>query len=227
VITGINLNKKFKTKKVIDGLDIHVPDHSIFGLLGENGCGKTTLLRILLGFASVDGGSFLVNRSADPTIIRLNTGILWDEMGFDPDQTGEQNLKITACIKEIDKEIWMDLAGKFGIAKDLKRRVEDYSLGMKRKLGLVSVFMKEYPLYIFDEPTNGLDYTQQSLFWDMVKTKNKQGSTIMVTSHILPDIENNCSHVGFMANGKIQFSGSIEETLAQHNSLSNLFSPIN
>lgn len=222
-----NLTKRLGGKKVIDGLDLEVPNQSIFGLLGENGCGKTTLLRMLFGFAGLDDGSFSINGSSDPITIRQNTGILWDEMGFDLDQTGELNLNITASIKGIKKEFWMDLAQKFGISQDLKKRVTSYSLGMKRKLGLVSIFMKDYPLYIFDEPTNGLDYTQQNLFWEMVKTKNLQGSTILITSHILPDVQSNCSHIGYMANGKIQFSGSINEALAQYNSISNLFLPTN
>ncbi len=216
-----NLIKKYGTNTVIDDFNLDLSNSFILGLIGRNGCGKTTLFRILLGLTQATSGSWAMLGEQNPENYRKKLGVLLDDVGFDPGMTGKGNLQVFASIADIDFKTTLELTEYFQISFALKKRVGIYSLGMKRRLGLAALFSNNKPLYILDEPSNGLDIDGQDLLWAKIKEKHAQGSQFIITSHILTDVENICTHIVAMDAGKKIFDGTIFQA-QEHGSLNQI-----
>lgn len=206
-----NLVKKYGEQTAVDNLSLELSGSFILGLVGRNGCGKTTFFRMLLGLTPPTSGTCSLMNETDPENYRRHIGVLLDDVGFDPGMSAKSNLQVFGKIADVPYNDILEQAKYFDIANQLGKRVGKYSLGMKRRLGLAALFSKHYPLYILDEPSNGLDIDGQQALWAKIKEKHEEGSRFIITSHILADVEGICNYLAVLDAGKLIFNGTMEE----------------
>ena len=203
-----------KREKVIDNLSFNVPENSIFGFLGANGSGKTTVIRLLLNLCKPNNGEIIIqNKNIKSHSLELykNIGTLIENPTCYSHLSGKENLKLLANFYEVGNhriEEVLDLVGLL-YAKD--KKASKYSLGMKQRLGIASSILHNPEILILDEPLNGLDPKGiaeiRNLF---LKFQKEDKKTIFISSHLLNEIENTCSNVCIIDNGKKLFTGKIE-----------------
>lgn len=218
-----DLQKSFGHKTVLRGLNLSIPEGSIFGLLGTNGCGKTTLIRILAGLDFADSGSMEVLGESDPEKYRRKIGFMLDDLGWNPSETGLQNLSTQAMICESPNPDFISILASVGLQKAGKQKTKSYSLGMKRRLGIAGLLIKPYQLYILDEPSNGLDLDGQLMIRQQILNWQAHGATVVVTTHYLADFEPVFTHMALMKEGKIEVQGSKDELLQNYGDLETLY----
>ncbi len=204
-----------KNQAVVKGLNMRIPKGSFYGFLGPNGAGKTTTIRLLLdllpsssGAVSIFGKSYRSDRNAILSRIGtlIETPSLYDHL------TGFDNLKVTADLRSITKaRVWRVLE-MVGLGAEGEKYVHSYSLGMKQRLGLALALLSSPDLLILDEPTNGLDPSGIIEIRELLQDLNvKYGVTILISSHLLSEVERLVSHVGIIAKGKMLFQGDLKE----------------
>ncbi|ACF13934.1 ABC transporter-related protein [Chloroherpeton thalassium ATCC 35110] len=216
VIETIGLTKAFKTRKAVDNVHLTVESGQIFGFLGPNGSGKTTTIGMLLGIIHPTSGAIKLFNSPDIHQARRRVGAILESPNFYPYLTGYENLKISAKIKrcptsQIDKVI--QVMGLKGREHGL---VRTFSLGMKQRLAIASALLTNPDLVILDEPTNGLDPEGIKEIREVTKTLASGGKTIFLSSHLLSEVEQVCTHVAILKQGKVMRQGSIVELLSKH-----------
>lgn len=220
IIETHQLDFSFGKFKVLHNLSLKVPQASIYGFLGPNGAGKTTTIRILLGLIKTAKGKVSVfnqdlnNHRVD---ILRRTGALVEMPSLYPHLSGRKNLEITrTLIGNIDKKRIDEVLEIVGLSNDAHRKVKQYSLGMKQRLGLALSFLNDPDLLILDEPTNGLDPNGIKEIREMIIRLNQEfQKTIFVSSHLLSEVEKVATHVGIIHKGKLHFEGSIGELREQ------------
>jgi ABC-2 type transport system ATP-binding protein len=217
VIDTVKLTKYYGNQLGIEDVDLEVKRGEVFGYLGPNGAGKTTTIRLLLDFIRPTRGSATVfgqdirQSSVD---IHRRVGYLNGELALYNNMTGEDLLKYLGNLRgSLDWKYVRELATRFQC--DLPRRIQGLSMGNKQKLGLLQAFMHKPELLILDEPTNGLDPLMQHEFYDLLTETKKEGRTIFLSSHILPEVEKVCDRVGIIRQGKLVTVETIE-TLKSH-----------
>ena len=217
IINTTKLTKYYGKQLGIEDIDLEVKRGEVFGYLGPNGAGKTTTIRTLLDFVRPTSGSATVfgldirQHSVD---IHRRVGYLNGELALYNNMTGEDLLKYLGNLRGgLDWKYVKDLAARFQC--DLPRRIKGLSLGNKQKLGLLQAFMHKPELLILDEPTNGLDPLMQHEFYDLLSETKKEGCTVFLSSHILPEVEKVCDRVGIIRQGKLVTVETIE-TLKSH-----------
>ena len=208
-----------KGEKIIHDLSFEVPRNSLFGFLGANGSGKTTVIRLMLKLCKPSAGEvFIQNKKISSTTKGLykNIGTLIEEPTFYGHLSAYDNLKLLANFYDVDKnrmEEVLDLVGLLG-AKD--KKTNKYSLGMKQRLGIAISILHDPEILILDEPLNGLDPKGiaeiRNLF---LKFHQEDKKTIFISSHLLNEIENTCNHVCIIEKGKKLFTGKIEQLKSQ------------
>jgi ABC-2 type transport system ATP-binding protein len=209
------LTKRFGTQVAVDNVDLLVPRGSAFGYLGPNGAGKTTLIRVLLGLTKPDSGTMSllgVPVPAQRSRALARVGAIVDEPRFHGHLTGRQNLRILAAARGGD-------AGKqIGPALDrtrLTQRADDkvsaYSMGMRQRLGVAACLLADPQLLILDEPMNGLDPAGMHEMRDMLRGLVDEGRTVMLSSHLLDEVERTCDAVAIVDHGKVIRQGPIGE----------------
>jgi len=203
-----------KGEKIIDNLSFNVPENSIFGFLGANGSGKTTAIRLLLNLCKPSAGEVLINNkkiSSNYLELYKNIGTLIESPTFYGHLTGRENLKVLSNFYEVDSyriDKVLDLVGIL-YAKD--KKTKDYSLGMKQRLGIASSILHNPKILILDEPLNGLDPKGISEIRNLfLKFQKEDKKTILISSHLLNEIENTCSDVCIIDKGKKLFTGKID-----------------
>ena len=213
------LTKSFGSHNAVDAIDLQVPRGSIFGFLGPNGSGKTTTIRMLLGLAEPSAGSISVLGRAIPDNAGdalPHVGALVEGPAFYPYLSGRDNLArfdsadSSADPKTRAARIESALA-RVGLTAAREKKVHAYSLGMKQRLGIANALLQPRELLILDEPTNGLDPQGTREVRTLIRDLASQGITIFISSHLLLEIEQICSHLAVMSAGKIVAQGSIEE----------------
>jgi ABC-2 type transport system ATP-binding protein len=217
IINTIKLTKFYGKQLGIEDVDLEVRRGEVFGYLGPNGAGKTTTIRILLDFIRPTSGTatvFDLDIRQSSVEIHRRVGYLNGELALYNDMTGEDLLKYLGNLRGgLDWKYVRELAARFEC--DLPRRIQGLSLGNKQKLGLLQAFMHKPELLILDEPTNGLDPLMQHQFYDLLSETKKEGCTIFLSSHILPEVEKVCDRVGIIRQGKLVTVETIE-TLKSH-----------
>lgn len=214
IIETHQLNFSFGKFKVLRDLNLKVPEASIYGFLGPNGAGKTTTIRLLLGLIKANKNNISVFNQDIVThrvdILR-RVGALVEMPSLYPHLSGRKNLEITrTLLGNIEKKRIDEVLDIVGLSKDANRRVKQYSLGMKQRLGLALSFLADPDLLILDEPTNGLDPNGIKEIRELIMMLNKEfNKTIFVSSHILSEIEKMATHVGIVHKGKLHFEGTI------------------
>jgi ABC-2 type transport system ATP-binding protein len=214
-VIGNGIDKSYAAKKVLDNVDIHVPMHKIFGLIGPNGAGKSTLLKCIMNLIRLDGGNIQVfDNPAGMEKHELNrTGSLIEYPYFYDDLTGTENLLIHSRymgyydIKRID-----EVLDKVDLTKDAKKKVINYSMGMRQRLAIARAILIKPELLILDEPINALDpegiKKMRELF---IQLNAELGTTIIISSHILSEMDFLASDIGIMSNGKLIEEKTLKE----------------
>lgn len=213
------LTKAFGSQKAVAGISLAVPKGSVFGFLGPNGSGKTTTIRMLLGLAEATQGSIRLLGHPIPSELESalpKVGALVEGPAFYPYMSGTNNLiRLDAADRNSDPKTRIDRVNsaleRVGLSNAANKKVHAYSLGMKQRLGLANALLKPREILILDEPTNGLDPQGTREVRNLIRSLANEGITIFVSSHLLSEIEQLCSHVAVMTAGKIVAQGSLEK----------------
>jgi len=215
VFKANNLEKKYRGKYALKHLSMHVPEGSIYGFVGENGAGKTTTLRIITGLAFQSGGEIELLGEVEPVkvnMVRKHIGCIIENPSVYPNMTARQNLEIQRVQRKIDdKKMIQELLCLVNLHDTGKKKVKDFSLGMKQRLGLAIALLGDPKFVILDEPTNGLDPTGIIELRELIKTVNRERNiTFLISSHILSELNQLATYYGFIHDGKM-----IEEISAE------------
>ncbi len=212
------LTKRFGDKVAVDSVELLVPRGCAFGYLGPNGAGKTTLIRVLLGLTHADAGTMAmlghsVPRHRDRALARV--GAIVDEPRFHGHLTGRQNLQILAAAREPAAKGRIDASlERVGILHRANDKVSKYSMGMRQRLGVAACLIGDPQLLILDEPMNGLDPGGMLDMRDMILSLVAEGRTVVLSSHLLDEVERTCDAVAIVDRGKVIRQGPIAELLA-------------
>ena len=212
------LTKRFGAKTPVNGVELLVPRGSAFGYLGPNGAGKTTLIRVLLGLTHADAGTmsllgYPVPRHRDAALARV--GAIVDEPRFHGHLTGRQNLRLLAAAREPAAPGRIGPAlERVGMVHRADDRVSTYSMGMRQRLGVAACLLGDPQLLILDEPMNGLDPAGMAGIREMILSLVAEGRTVMLSSHLLDEVERTCDAVAIVDRGSIIRQGPISELLA-------------
>lgn len=219
IIRTDDLTRAYGNKVAVNHLNLSIRRGEIFGLLGPNGAGKTTTILMLLGLTEPTMGNAKINGmdcTRNSMQVKRITGYLPDNMGFYPDMTGRDNLKFTGRLnglseKEINEKIDV-LLERVGMTYAADQKTGTYSKGMRQRLGIADVLMKDPEVIIMDEPTLGLDPEGMREFLRLIKELSvEDGRTILISSHQLYQIQQICDRVGIFVSGSLIASGKIEE----------------
>jgi ABC-type multidrug transport system ATPase subunit len=214
-----SLTKQFGSQKAVSSIDLSVPKGSVFGFLGPNGSGKTTTIRMILGLAAASKGEIELLGHPIPKELEHalpKVGALVEGPAFYPYMSGRNNLiridsadrNSTASTRKKRVDAALE---RVGLTNAAKKKVHAYSLGMKQRLGLANALLKPREILILDEPTNGLDPQGTREVRNLIRSLAAEGITIFVSSHLLSEIEQLCSHLAVMTAGKIVAQGSLAE----------------
>ena len=217
LITTNELCKKYSKKLVIDHVNMNIPEHSIYGFVGETGSGKTTIMRLLTGLAEPTSGSFTLfgvgNKDRRIYEKREMISAIVEATSLVPTLTAKQNIRYLELYSGINltEEERDELLKKVHLEEVGNKRVKDFSLGMRQRLGIAMALINKPKLMFLDEPMNGLDPEGIAELRDLlIELNQKDGITVLISSHILSELEKIASCYGFISHGKL-----IEEITAQ------------
>jgi len=212
------LSFKIGSRTILNNIDLHVPNKSIYGYLGRNGAGKSTTIKLLLGLLQDNADAIFIrgqSLKADRSDIYANVGNLIEAPCYYTKLTVFENLKYLDIIhkkgeKRIDAVLEM-----VDLGKEKKKKASMLSMGMKQRLGIAMAIFHDPQLLILDEPLNGLDQQGIVEMRNLFRLLNKQGKTIFLSSHILSELEKIATHIGIIEGGKMIFQGTKNELLRQ------------
>jgi ABC-2 type transport system ATP-binding protein len=216
------LTKAYFGQRVLSGISLDIAEGEVFGYIGPNGAGKTTTLKILAGLITqyegqvkIDGADIAGDRARSHRLI----GFLPQSAGFQAWRTVESALDSLAELSGVSAELRAqripELLDRFGLAEARRKKVKELSGGMTQKLGLIQALLHEPKLLVLDEPLEGLDPPSRALLKDIIRERQRAGTTVLFSSHILSDVEDVADRVGILHGGALATSGSIRDlTLA-------------
>jgi len=208
-----DLTRQFGRRVAVDRVSMTVPERAVYGFLGRNGAGKTTTLRMLLGLIQPSAGSAMINGvdvARDRIGAARRVGALLEAHGFYVNLSGRENLDLTRTLlgvaaTEVDRVIEV-----VEMRADAARRVSDYSLGMRQRLGLARAMLGAPPVLVLDEPTNGLDPDGIADMRRFLKAlPDRTGATVLLSSHLLGEIEQTATHIGIVNQGRLVLEGEL------------------
>lgn len=212
------VTKTFGDKIALKNVSFSVPSGQICGLLGPNGAGKTTLFRLLMGILKATVGTLTIDRLdafEDRVRVKRLIGFLPDEPVFYSYLSGREVLELSAAMHGLNVRGAMarlaPIIARLRLADDIGNYAEDYSRGMKKKLGLVLAMLHQPKLLVLDEPTNGLDVESTHLFYDLIFETARQGTTVLFSTHLMDHVTKLCSHAVIINEGMLAAKGSIDE----------------
>jgi len=222
VIEARGLTKRYGAATAVDGIDFAVGAGEIFGLLGPNGAGKTTTILMLLGLTDASGGSVRVldmDPQRDPLAVKRVLGYLPDAVGFYDHLSARDNLAYTARLLGLDaseRQRRIDAAlARMRLSEVAERRVATYSRGMRQRLGLAEIIVKQARVAILDEPTSGLDPQSTEEFLELIRSLKRDGVTVLLSSHLLEHMQRICDRVALFRAGRIALMGSVAHLARQ------------
>ncbi|HXL29165.1 MAG TPA: ABC transporter ATP-binding protein [Bradyrhizobium sp.] len=218
VIEAKNLTKRYDGVAVVNGISFSVARGEIFGLLGPNGAGKTTTILMLLGLSDISDGQARVlghDPAREPLAVKRQVGYLPDQIGFYDGLSAADNLRYTARLMgleraEREQRISASL-GHVGLADVADNRVSTFSRGMRQRLGVAEILMKEAQIAILDEPTSGLDPQATVELLEIIRDLKKRGVSVLLSSHLLERVQSVCDRVALFNQGKIALIGTVSE----------------
>ncbi|MBM3530387.1 MAG: ABC transporter ATP-binding protein [Alphaproteobacteria bacterium] len=222
VIEARDLTKRYGQATAVNGISFTVEKGEIFGLLGPNGAGKTTTILMMLGLTEVSGGSVSVmgyDPARQPLQVKRLVGYLPDTVGFYDYMTAADNLRYTAALigiepKERDKRIASAL-DRVGLADVGTKHVGAFSRGMRQRLGLAEILMKDVQIAILDEPTSGLDPHATAELLETIRSLKHDGVAVLLSSHLLDRVQSICDRVALFNAGKIALIGTVPQLASQ------------
>jgi ABC-2 type transport system ATP-binding protein len=221
VVVTRQLTKRYGETTAVDRLDLEIRAGEVFGLLGPNGAGKTTTILMLLGLTEPTEGSVEV-LGMDPSRraldVKAAVGYLPDDVGFYDDMTGRQNLRYTARLNRLDRDEAerriTDALEQVGLTDVADRRVGGYSRGMRQRLGIADALVKQPKILILDEPTVNIDPAGVEELLGLVRRLADGGVTVLLSSHLLHQVQAVCDRIGIFVGGRLVAVGSIDELAA-------------
>jgi ABC-2 type transport system ATP-binding protein len=209
------LGKRFGARAALDSVDLEVPRGVAFGFLGANGAGKTTLIRLLLGLANPTSGTMRLighDLPGGSASALARVGAIIEEPRFHPHLTGRENLHVHAAARERAAHDRIDGAlARVGLAARADEKVKTYSLGMRQRLGVARCLLSDPELLILDEPMNGLDPAGILEFRHLIRELVGEGRTVLLSSHLLDEVEKTCDVVAIVDEGRVVAQGTIGE----------------
>src|SRR5690554_101380 len=223
VIELKELTRRYGDFTAVRSLNLSVHKGEIFGILGPNGAGKSTTILMMLGLAEPTSGTVEVchiNATTSPVAVKRKVGYLPEDVGFYEDLTGIENLMYTARLNRLTESEARRRAGELllevGLPADAQKKVGKYSRGMRQRLGLADVLIKDPEVIILDEPTLGIDPTGVTEILELIADLNRdKGLTILLSSHDLHQVQKICNRVGLFVDGRMIACGTIEELSQQ------------
>lgn len=212
-----NLTKKYRLLTAVSNLSFDIEKGSIYGILGPNGSGKSTTLGIVLNVVNKTAGDFSWFGGSLTTHQALKkVGAIIERPNFYPYMTAYQNLKLVCKIKGVSYDSIEKTLKIVGLDDRKHSKFSTFSLGMKQRLAIASALLNDPEILILDEPTNGLDPQGIHQIREIIKTISQQGTTILLASHLLDEVEKVCTHVVVLRKGKNLYSGRVDELISSH-----------
>ena len=217
IVETKDLSKSYNGFTAVDRLNLRIEEGESFGFLGPNGAGKTTTILMLLGLTEPSSGTAQIcgyNATREPLKVKRIAGYLPEKLGFYEDLTARQNLRYTAELNnlprdEAEKRI-TELLATVGLSQVADEEVRTFSRGMKQRLGMADIWIKEPKLVFLDEPTTALDPNGIEDMLDLIITMNKKGTTVIFCSHQLHLVQRVCTRIGILAKGHLVAEGPID-----------------
>jgi ABC-2 type transport system ATP-binding protein len=216
VITARDLTKRYGGATVVDNLNFEIEKGEIFGLLGPNGAGKTTTILMMLGLTDISGGEVRVlghDPAREPLAVKRRVGYLPDAVGFYDNLTAAENLAYTARLIGIPRAEraprMADAMARVRLTDVMHKRVATFSRGMRQRLGVAEILLKRAEIAILDEPTSGLDPQSTVEFLELIGELKREGVTVLLSSHMLDQVQRICSRVALFQAGRIALMGSV------------------
>ena len=220
-----DLTKTFGRVTAVRGMSFTAPAGKVTGFLGPNGSGKTTTLRIVLGLVRADAGAALIGgvpygRLARP---RRTVGAMLEATGFHPGRRARDHLRVLADAADIPGGRADEVLEQVGLAASARRRVREFSLGMRQRLGLAAALLGDPRVLLLDEPANGLDPAGIAWLRGMLRGLADEGRTVIVASHVLSEVAQTADHVVIVSAGQVRFAGPLGEIGPTNNALESAF----
>jgi ABC-2 type transport system ATP-binding protein len=212
-VSTAGLTKRFGDRTVVDGVNLAIPRGSVCGFVGPNGAGKTTTIRMLLGLIrpTSGGGSILGGSLTEPKSYLHKVGALIESPAFYPQLSGRDNLKALARLGQIPLSTIEPALERTGMSERAGDKYRSYSLGMKQRLGIAAALLAGPELLILDEPTNGLDPAGIVEMRGLMRSFANAGITVLVSSHLISEIEQVCDHIVMIRGGRLVHQGPVAE----------------
>lgn len=213
------LTKAYGTRMAVSGIDLAIPRGSLSGFVGPNGAGKTTTIRMLLDLIRPTAGAgWVLDKPLNrPSEFLPKVGALVENPAFYPALSGRENLRVLSRLGNIADDRIEPLLEMVGLGERGDDHFRSYSLGMKQRLGIAAALLPDPELFILDEPTNGLDPAGIAEMRVLLQTIAKDGRTVLVSSHLLSEVEQMCTHLVVIRSGKLVFQGQVSDLLDAQN----------
>ncbi|MCR2044060.1 lantibiotic protection ABC transporter ATP-binding protein [Anaerosalibacter massiliensis] len=205
------LTKKFKNQIAVDNISLSIRKNSVFGLLGPNGAGKSTTLKMITGIMKPSAGEILFENHPWTRKDLKDIGALIENPAIYPNLTAMENLKLACTLYGLPKMRAEEVLNIVGLEKSGKKKVKNFSMGMKQRLGLGMAIINNPKLLILDEPTNGLDPIGIEDLRELIRSFPSKGMTVILSSHILSEVAQVADEIGIISNGVIGYSGKIKK----------------
>lgn len=203
--------KKYKEQEANKDISIHVKENSIYGLLGPNGAGKSTLLKSITGMINPTSGKIVFDGHEFDRSDLKSIGALIESAPIYENLTARENVKIRTLLYNLPDSRIDEVLKVVGLTNTGKKKAGKFSMGMKQRLGIALALVNRPKLLILDEPTNGLDPIGISELRELIKSFPREGITVIVSSHILSEIEQVADHIGIIVNGKLLYEAELKE----------------
>jgi len=214
ILSVENLSKSYGRIQALKNVSFSVPEGSVYGILGPNGSGKTTMLGTIMDILKPTSGGYKLFDEDPSEIHRRKIGTLLETPNFYHYLSGEKNLEIAAEIKQHGKDDIPKVLEMVDLTKRRDSKFSTYSLGMKQRLAIASCLLGNPRVLVFDEPTNGLDPVGIAEIRSLMKNLYSEGKTIIMASHLLDEVEKVCTHVAILRKGELIASGNVNEILS-------------
>lgn len=213
------LKKSFGDLQVLKGISLKIPAGQATGIVGPNGAGKTTLIKTLLGLVKADSGSIRVNDTLlnGDWLYRKDIGYMPQVARYPENMRVFELLNFIKGLRDQEAVYELELIDQFNLRPEIEKQLRTLSGGNRQKVGATLAMMFNPDVLFFDEPTAGLDPRSSHKFKQRVKTEKEKGKTVIITSHIMSELEQLVDHVVFILDGKIRYYGSMEELLVESN----------
>ena len=220
-----DLTKTFGRVTAVRGMSFTAPAGKVTGFLGPNGSGKTTTLRIVLGLVREDAGTALIggvpySRLARP---RRTVGAMLEATGFHPGRRARDHLRVIADASGVPSRRVDEVLAQVDLTSAARRRVREFSLGMRQRLGLATALLGDPRVLLLDEPANGLDPAGIAWLRGLLRSLADEGRTVIVASHVLSEVAQTVDHVVIVSAGQVRFAGPLDEIGSTNNALESAF----